>query len=190
MSKILAALLLLAITTYPASGGYLKTNAPGTIISFAGSTCPLGSIDADGASLLRSGKYANLFTAISTTWGTADGTHFNVPNLLGRFLRGAGTITDSHGGTAVSLGAYQEAETRIYTTLNTNSTGSHQHTFADLIPSRAAGGSDGGGDNNRGLTTSPNTTDAAGTHAHTIAVGEGGAETRPKSYGVKYCIYY
>lgn len=37
----------------------------------------------DGASYLRA-TYPALFTAISTTYGSVDGTHFNVPDLQGR----------------------------------------------------------------------------------------------------------
>ena len=55
---------------------------------WGGATCPTSSIPADGSSLLRAGIYANLFANISTAWGTADGTHFNAPIMLGLFPRG------------------------------------------------------------------------------------------------------
>jgi microcystin-dependent protein len=44
----------------------------------------------NGRSLLRA-DYPALFTAIGTTFGAADGTHFNVPDALNRYLLGTGT---------------------------------------------------------------------------------------------------
>lgn len=44
---------------------------------------------ADGRSLLRTGTYSRLFTAIGTLYGAADGTHFNLPDLRGYNLVGA-----------------------------------------------------------------------------------------------------
>ena len=67
----------------------------GTIISYASETVPDGFLECDGSSLLRA-DYAKLFTAIGTVWGTADATHFNIPDLRGKFPRGwaHGTAND------------------------------------------------------------------------------------------------
>jgi len=59
----------------------------GEIIAWGSGTVPTGYLECNGTSLLRA-DYANLFTAIGTAWGTADGTHFNLPDLRGRFPRG------------------------------------------------------------------------------------------------------
>jgi microcystin-dependent protein len=48
---------------------------------------PVGYLECDGASLLRA-TYEELFTAIGTLYGTADGTHFNIPDYRGRTLKG------------------------------------------------------------------------------------------------------
>jgi microcystin-dependent protein len=56
----------------------------GSIMLHGGAAAPTGWVLCDGASLLRAGTYADLFTAIGTTFGSADGTHFNVPNLQGK----------------------------------------------------------------------------------------------------------
>ncbi len=64
----------------------------GTIITFGGTSAPTGYLACDGASISRT-TYADLFSAIGTTWGSVDGSSFNVPNLQGAFLRGAGTQT-------------------------------------------------------------------------------------------------
>jgi hypothetical protein len=71
-----------------------------------------GELPCNGASYLRT-TLPDLFTAIGTTWGSADGTHFTVPNFTdtGRFLR-------SSSGT-LAVGTYQS-----------NLVGTHSHTLA------------------------------------------------------------
>jgi microcystin-dependent protein len=80
---------------------------PGTVISFAGSTAPEGWMLCDGAAISRT-DYAGLFAAIGTLWGVGDGLNtFNLPDLEGRFLRGAdnGAAVDPDAGTRVPLGS-------------------------------------------------------------------------------------
>jgi len=63
----------------------------GEIITFAGPTSPDPKwLTCDGSSLLRT-DYPDLFTVIGTTYGAADGTHFNIPDLRGRAAVGSGT---------------------------------------------------------------------------------------------------
>lgn len=66
-----------------------------------------GWLYCDGRSLLRA-DYPALFTAISTRFGTADGTHFNIPDLRGRFVRGfddgQGRDPDAASRTAMTTG--------------------------------------------------------------------------------------
>lgn len=53
----------------------------GTIISYAGITVPSGFLVCDGSAISRT-VYANLFSAIGTTYGSGDGsTTFNLPNV-------------------------------------------------------------------------------------------------------------
>ncbi len=80
----------------------LAATPVGVIWPYGGSAAPTGFVLCDGSSLLRAGTYANLFTVLSTTYGSADGTHFNVPDLRGRVPVGAGTGT---GGGASGTGA-------------------------------------------------------------------------------------
>jgi microcystin-dependent protein len=55
-----------------------------------GVTAPAGYMMCDGSEVSRS-TYLNLFNVIGTTFGAGDGsTTFNIPNLQGVFLRGAG----------------------------------------------------------------------------------------------------
>lgn len=62
----------------------------GVINPFAGTVAPSNWLLCDGASLLRT-DYPRLFAVIGTTFGAADGTHFNVPDLRSRAPIGVGT---------------------------------------------------------------------------------------------------
>lgn len=58
----------------------------GTVISYAGTNPPNGWLICNGQAVSRT-TYANLFSAIGTTYGKGNGsTTFNVPNLIGRFI--------------------------------------------------------------------------------------------------------
>lgn len=73
----------------------------GAIIPFAGTSAPTGYLSCDGSAVSRT-TYADLFTAIGTTWGAGDGsTTFNVPDLRAAVLRGAG----SHGTETMANGS-------------------------------------------------------------------------------------
>lgn len=69
----------------------------GVVQMYGGASAPTGWLFCDGSSQLRA-SFAALFTAIGTTYGSADGTHFNVPDMRGRTPIGVGTGTG--GGTA------------------------------------------------------------------------------------------
>jgi len=69
----------------------------GALFPYAGATAPTGYLLCDGSSLLRA-SYADLFTAISTTYGSVDGTHFNIPDLRGRTVFGKDTMGGSAAG--------------------------------------------------------------------------------------------
>ena len=66
----------------------ISENAPaGKISFFARSTAPAGWLKCNGAAISRT-SYSELFSALSTFWGSGDGsTTFNVPDLRGWFLR-------------------------------------------------------------------------------------------------------
>lgn len=72
----------------------LGADLAGFMLPYAGSSTPAGWLSCDGQAVSRT-TYANLFTAIGTTWGAGDGsTTFNVPQLNGRTLihNGTGTV--------------------------------------------------------------------------------------------------
>lgn len=74
----------------PTSSGKQFLDAmTGSIVTGAWSATPAGFLLCDGTSYLRA-TYPDLFASIGTTWGAADGTHFNVPDLRDRFMMGKG----------------------------------------------------------------------------------------------------
>lgn len=94
------------VTTNNSADGYLieggyqyPVYAPtGSILDYAGSSVPTGWLECDGSAVSRT-TYAALFSAVSTTWGTGDGsTTFNVPDFRGRHRIGKGTGTASASG--------------------------------------------------------------------------------------------
>lgn len=126
----------------------------GVMLPYGGSTIPSGFLACDGSSLLRA-TYPNLFTAIGTTWGSADGTHFNVPDTRGRTLIGDGT---GSGLTARTLGtqnigeethaltiAELAAHTHTIDLYNTPGTGTHAELSAGSFANTEATSSTGSG---------------------------------------------
>lgn len=78
----------------------VNTTPSGVIQMFGGTSAPTGWLLCDGTSYLRV-TYPVLFGVLSTTFGSADGTHFNVPDMRGRVPVGVGTGT---GGGASGTG--------------------------------------------------------------------------------------
>lgn len=79
----------------------------GTVIDRPSTITPTGYLPCDGASYLRS-DYPDLYAVIGAAHGSADGTHFNVPDRRGRFPRGqdqgTGRDPDAAGRTAMNAG--------------------------------------------------------------------------------------
>lgn len=98
----------------------LETFASGDII-ISGSATRSGFLKCNGASYLRS-DYPGLFDAIGTTYGSVDGTHFNVPNLVDFSPMGAGglvalggtlTYTHTHDVNSFSTGGVNANHTHL-----------------------------------------------------------------------------
>ncbi len=153
------------VTLQDQTGG----NSPsGAIIMYGGSAAPTGWLLCDGASVLRA-TYANLFTALGTAYGSADGTHFNVPDMRGRAPVGVGTGTGGGasgtgaptGGsalTAVARGTWKGEETH---TLTIPEMPAHTHGYT--APNTAAASS-GGGVNCAGGAATTASTGGDGAH--------------------------
>ena len=103
----------------------IRSVPAGTIMHHAGSTPPDGYLVADGRELFTT-SYPDLFASIGYTYGGA-GNKFNIPNLLGEFIRGwdAGRGVDS----GRNLGSFQGADVS-----------SHQHYFNDVWLIQSDGG--------------------------------------------------
>jgi microcystin-dependent protein len=96
------------------------------IFPYGGTSAPTGYLLCYGQSLVRA-DYAALFSAIGTTYGAADGTHFNVPDLRGRVAAGkddmggssANRLTDADDGlNGDTLGDTGGGETQTLVTAN------------------------------------------------------------------------
>lgn len=59
----------------------------GVFFPFGGTAAPSGYLLCDGTSYLQA-TYPTLFAALGAAYGSADGTHFNVPDMRGMFVRG------------------------------------------------------------------------------------------------------
>ena len=153
---------------------YVPTSPPGVIIQTAATSCPSKTVPADGSSLVRS-SYLALFTAIGVTYGNVDGTHFNVPNSKGVFLRGAGSQTISAISYTGTQGTTQGDQFQGHEHNVTYSAGTNLTTGAvDYVI--VAGGS-------YAPTSTPISDGTNGTPRT-------GTETRPANISVLYCIYY
>jgi microcystin-dependent protein len=97
----------ITIGTFTGAGLSLGGAVPaGSIQYFAGSSAPDGYLKANGAAISRT-TYADLFTAIGTTFGVGDGsTTFALPDLRGEFARG---WDDGRGiDSGRTIGSYQD----------------------------------------------------------------------------------
>ena len=137
-----------------------------------------------------------MFAAIGFAWGAADGTHFNIPDLRGRFLRGwdhgigrdldkaIRTACNAGGNTGDNVGTVQieQIKAHIHSILvSANISGGWAHGDGDLYGhfEKAEGG-----DNDTYLGKIE-TISASGSAGST-----GGNETRPINANVMYCIKY
>lgn len=88
----------------------------GIVFPFAGSTAPQGYLLCDGSAVSRT-DYADLFTAIGTTYGAGDGsTTFNVPDLSGRVVIGVSNrhALGSTGGEATHVLTSSELPAHVH----------------------------------------------------------------------------
>jgi microcystin-dependent protein len=182
---------------------------PGTIIAWGGpggtsadggaGGAPAGWLLCDGSAVSRT-TYATLFGAIGINFGGGDGiATFNLPDLRGRFVRGAdhGAGRDPNAATRTASAPMGPTGDSVGT-LEGDAFASHQHPLTDpghshLSPTttgvagthETAGNASNGFDYIDGAGASP----AVSTSTTGITEGAtGGAETRPKNVAVNYLI--
>jgi microcystin-dependent protein len=168
----------------------------GALMPYAGSAAPDGWLLCYGQSLSRA-TYADLFTAISTTYGAGDdpGNTFAAPDLRGYVVAGkddmggssANRLTDQSGGlNGDTLGDTGGAETHALTTaqLATHSHGGttgnpnvdHTHTLSNMVETAINQGAGAGIVVWEAATGLKVSTGASVNHTHTIsAEGSGTA---------------
>lgn len=164
----------------------------GCVMDFAGSSAPNGWLICGGQSLNRT-TYAALFAVIGTTYGSADGSSFNLPDLRGRVTAGrdfsvsgsnASRLTSAtmtpDGATLAATGGAQtqtltEAQMPAHThTGSTSEAGTHSHSYFSSGNTLVSEG----GTIPAGPTA--DTTDAAGAHTHTMSLNNtGGGQAHP-----------
>lgn len=187
----------LTASTAPTTGGHLTNKtyvdaqdtttqgaavglaAPsGAVMAFAMNSAPTGWLSADGSAVSRS-TYAALFAAIGTTFGSGDGSStFNLPDLRGYFLRGAGTNGD---GTAAGTFGEKVAD----------DVKPHSHAITDPghFHGISTSGSAGTAYATTGGATNVSNTRPTDTATTGITINNStGAETRPKNIALLYCI--
>lgn len=150
----------------------------GTIVYFAMNKAPTGFLKANFAAVSRT-VYADLFTAIGTTYGAGDGVNtFNVPEGRAEFPRG---LDDGRG---IDPG-------RVIGSWQVDSMKAHQHmTGLDHENEGGAGAAFG----RKELTANKRTEvlDALGytSNNSTLTESIGGTETRPRNVAWLCCIKY
>ena len=199
---------VIGVTYYSTTGQFqLVTNniniatPPGQVATYGMTSCPTGWLPANGAAVSRS-TYSILFSTIGSTWGNGDGSStFNVPDLRGTFVRGTGTNAtgSSTGAVGPAVGSYvtdtfqghlhgvtdpghTHTATGAYTSGNSSAPGAgYSFAYATTVTTSSA---------TTGVTvTSPTTatTSCSGGSCGTVSYG---TETKPKNYGILYCIKY
>jgi len=159
----------------------------GMIAPFAMTSVPTGWLVCDGSAVSRTVTYSALFAAISTTWGTGDGsTTFNVPDLEGAFLRGTGSnathnMSDGNDFAGPSVGSFENDMFQDHT---------HNSPRESIASGSLSSGSAGlHHDVNAGIVGVVATASAYLT-AFSLDSPRLGDENRPFNAGVKYCIKY
>jgi microcystin-dependent protein len=144
---------------------------PGAVMAFAGTAAPTGWLLCNGNAVSRT-TYATLFAAIGTTYGAGDGsTTFNLPDLLGRTIIGAGQGASLSNRTlAQKMGA--ETHTLSVSEMPSHTHGindpGHSHTYARTVSGSSFG------DNSTNQTTATTATSSS-TTGITIQSAGGGA---------------
>lgn len=109
--RAVSGLSSLGTAAFTDSTAYEPALPAGSIVLTARTTAATGYLMADGSAVSRT-TYADLFTAIGTTYGAGDGsTTFNLPDLRGRMPIGVGTgsgltaraLADTGGDESVAL---------------------------------------------------------------------------------------
>ena len=156
----------------------------GMIAPFGMSSLPTGWLACDGSAVSRT-TYADLFTAIGTTWGAGDGSStFALPDLEGAFLRGTGAngthnMADGNDFTGPSVGSFENDQMQ-----------DHSHAGVYAYNSALGTGSNQHPSTNGANAGTSHTNNRQAIEYNSMGTPRVGDETRPFNAGVKYCIKY
>jgi microcystin-dependent protein len=175
---------------------------PGAITMFGGSSAPTGYLLCDGSAVSRS-TYSDLFTTISTTYGSGDGsTTFNVPDLRGNVpvgykstdtdfdalgeTGGAKTVTLTSAQSGVPAHTHSVSSSGAHTHTTGNQSASHSHAYANTLYGGTVSGSGaylnlqtGGSEGWRHAANNFSTGNQSASHTHSIS--SSGAHTHTTS---------
>ncbi|ADE87921.1 tail protein [Escherichia phage vB_EcoM_ECO1230-10] len=148
-----------------------RQQAPaGMVAMFARNSAPTGWLKANGAAVSRT-AYADLFSAIGTTFGEGDGaTTFNVPDLRGEFIRAWDDARDIDTGRA--LGSWQGDQNKEHT----HNLQAWRATQIDATGGVYAVGADTGA--------------GGAQQADLVTKSSGGSEARPRNVAMLACIKF
>lgn len=155
-------------------------NPAGTIITFAGGSAPTGYLLCDGSQVDRV-TYVDLFTVISTIYGSGDGTTtFNLPDLRGEFVRGWDNGRGIDSGRA--FGSTQNSANLAHSHEITDPGHQHSGTLSDSSRNVADGGVQGG--------ASPDSSTVNQNITGIVINDDGESEARPRNIALLYCIKF
>jgi microcystin-dependent protein len=192
MKYIIFLILLISFPQSFADGVISVAKPVGEIITTSSSTCPSGSLSADGAPISRS-NYANLFQAMGIAYGPGDGsTTFNVPDYRGRFLRSADESGIRNPSGALAVGTAQNQATAKNSLSLSDPGHNHIDGWAGVNSFSSFGVSPdvAGGNQNVQRNSVPTDHAFTSTSQANLYLSSSNSETRPMSIVVKYCVIY
>ena len=176
----------------------ISGNAPMSVINYGDVKTGFQSTDHNGWVKLN-GRAKSTLSATQQVQATALGIGTNLPDASNAFLVQNGSAVGTVAGSNTKTIAQANLPNINFPTATTNTTGSHTHSYQDVIWSENRGQGNntiGAGaatdyDNDPYFRTA--TTAASGDHSHTVTVSSGGSGTAmditPKSLSVNTFIY-
>ena len=149
----------------------------GVVLPFATPTVPAGWLKCSGQAVSRT-DYADLFSAIGTTYGAGNGTTtFNLPNLQGEFIRGLDETRGVDPGR--TLGSSQGGQMPAHTHIG----GYGSNSIADF--GRYGGVDTGVGATRYSLSSGP---ESRSPYVSTTGGTANNSENRPRNVALLFCI--